>query len=299
MLRLSPIRTFSLIVVSGLLSGCGMFPFMGPGAQDAELAHSLGDIMGSADESLSRSTLALRRPPLGLPESLWAQASQWLIPLAEAAGANCYQQALSACSSNERSLTYESCKLGPLVLLGKVTFKFAGGSSCALSVDDDFVRRIPDYTVTGRQGGVLGVTVFDAATAGQKIVRKSASTYSYSITGLRRYFDDPAQERLVDLSFRTTSDMQITGSTRATRRMTGGTLEITNNIDGSVISLSPNALRWSSTCSCPTSGSWVGQIVDAENMTTDFVVTLESCGSAEVKRGDETSSVSLERCVVL
>ncbi len=277
-----------------LLSSCGLAGNTDPAS--SEWAHALGDIMGSADEALARSPLAFQAPPLPWSERLWAWTSEWILPVAVATG-NCYSESLGSCLSGERKVTYSRCTLGPWTLSGEVAFRYSGGSLCSVRAVGDFVRRIPDFSVEGRSGATLNVSVLDENTGGQRLERTGASSFSYAVEGLRRSIDEPTGQRSLDLTFSTSEDMQITGLTRANRTLTGGTLQITDNTSSEVVSVSPNALRWNGTCSCPVSGSWVGQRRDAGGVTEDFVVRMESCGNAEVTLGSQTSTVIIERCV--
>jgi hypothetical protein len=263
----------------GLVAACG-----GEGASvgttNNEIAHALGDLMGAADESLSRSIVVS-----GAVSAL--------------AGGSCYSASYSDCSSNERTLTYDQCVFGPLTLSGEVKFVFSSGSSCTINSNTDFIRRVPNFELVGRSGGKVGVVTYNPTSSGQTVTKTGTSSYSYQVSGVRRYFENSSGTRTVDIAVSTTSAIQISGTTRATRQMTGGTLLVTDNLDGSTVSLTPDSLRWTARCSCPTSGSWIGQKTDASGVVQDFGITLSGCGKAEVTVGADVASITLERCIAL
>jgi len=269
-------RTPILFFLAISLWGCGEAGG-GLGETNMELAHVLGDAMGSVDETLSRSMLTV-------------------VPMA---GGGCYQATYSSCTDDERNVTYDACSLGSLTLSGEVSFVFTNGSGCSLSVNGESVRRVPDFEIQGRSGGKVGVVTFNPTSSGQTITRVASGSYTYSVSGLRRYFENSNGERVTDLTVRTTEDIEVTGTTRATRQMLGGTLEVLNNLDDSKLLISPDALQWTSTCTCATSGSWVGQVVDSEGGTSDFVVKILGCGSAQITTPETTSTLTLERCSTL
>lgn len=262
-----------------LLTACGgELPSIG--GANTEIVHAVGDLMGAADESLSQSTLTS-------------------IAVSAFASSSCYSTSFSPCSSNQRTLTYSQCTFGSLTLSGEVQFVFAGGSNCSVDSSSEFVRRVPDFEIVGRSGGTVGVVTLNPSSGGQTITNTGSSTYSYQVSGIRRYFEDSNSTRTVDISVNTTTAIQISGSTRATRQMSGGTLVVSDNLDGSSVSMSPNALRWTSRCSCATSGSWIGQKTDATGLVQDFVVELTGCGTANVTVGVDEASIKLERCIGL
>jgi hypothetical protein len=78
--------------------------------------------------------------------------------------------------------------------------------------------------------------------------------------------------------------------------MNGGELEITHNIAGYTTVLQPVNLTWSSTCNCPVSGSWNGQ-VKKDGTQKDFMITLTGCGTATVAVDGGSSDISFDRCV--
>jgi hypothetical protein len=263
----------------GLVAACG-----GEGASvgttNNEIAHALGDLMGAADESLSRSTVTSSA-------------------VSALAGGSCYSASYSACTSNERTVTYDQCVFGPLTLSGEVKFVFSSGSSCTINNNSDSIRRVPNFELVGRSGGKVGVVTYSPTTAGQTVTKTGTSSYTYQVSGIRRYFENASGTRTVDIAVSTTSALQISGTTRATRQMTSGTLLVTDNLDGSSVSLTPDSLRWTAGCSCATSGSWIGQKTDASGVVQDFVLTLSGCGKAEVTVGVDVASLTLERCVAL
>jgi hypothetical protein len=255
------------------LSACGG---LAGESGDSELAHTIGDVMSGADEGFNGAGAALLS--------------------ANAVASTCASVSPTACSGSQRTLTYSGCTVGPLSLTGTVTFYFSGASACSLGSNTDFVRRVPDFSISGRSGGTLRVGVNNTSSGGQTITRVSASTYTYEVSGLRRIFVDASNNVIANFGVSTTTAITISGATRATRRMMGGTLKITNNLDNSVISLSPDSLKWNSSCNCPVSGSWVGQRVDSSNLTSDVEMEITGCGAATLTVGAESSSVSLERC---
>jgi hypothetical protein len=51
-------------------------------------------------------------------------------------------------------------------------------------------------------------------------------------------------------------------------------------------------VSWTSSCNCPSSGSWSGSCSDGNS----FSISITGCGSANLTLGEESSSVLFDRC---
>ncbi|MEO5667773.1 MAG: hypothetical protein ABIR96_06935 [Bdellovibrionota bacterium] len=275
MMRKNNSLRFLGLAFFAVLAGCGA---IGESAStsSSEVANALGDTMGAVDESLSRAT----------------------VNVGPMSGGSCYSASFTTCASNARTLTYDGCSLGNLVLTGEVKYQYSVGASCRIDHNSDSVRRIPDFVIAGREGSA-GVGSVSAVTSGQTITRVSNGVYTYAVSGIRRYLDNSVGTRIADFTVNTTSNIQITGSSRSSREMSGGSIQIASNLENESIVLSPDSLRWTASCSCPISGSWIGQKTDTEGVTSDFVVEITGCGTANLEQSGTTKSISLERCFVL
>jgi hypothetical protein len=280
-----------LVVALGLETACG------GSSNQGEMSQSVGDTMASFDETGQGAGFAhLDRPVLNnggrafLKKSAISEAMSWLMPQAYAAG--CWSERFSTCSGGQRTRTFNGCTLGPDTLAGTATLNFTD-SSCAMSASGDAVTRTADLTLTGPGGGTLQVT---SPSGGQRVTA-TATGWAYNVLGMERVATSPSGTKLFDISTQTTSDIGVTGTSRANRVMNGGTLQVMHNLLKYTVNLTPNNVTWNGTCNCAVSGSWTGSASGSIN--GDFNVELTGCGTANVTAPGYTASVSFDRCTTL
>jgi hypothetical protein len=262
-----------------------------------EVGQQIGDIMASIDESGGSSGGTLGQLDNGsartfarlAPSELrgdWVDA--YLLPRAYAA--TCLTgSSFSGCSSGVITRTFNSCTIGTATFSGSVTLTFSS-AACTMNSVNDTVTRVPAFTVTGRRGATL--TVSKTGSIGQRVTRTSASALSFSNDGIRRVFTDASGSATFDFTTQTTSAIGISGTSRADRVLSGGTLRVTNNLTGTTCDFSPTNVSWSSTCNCATSGSWSGSCSDGKTGK----LTITGCGTATLVIGEESQAVTFDRC---
>ena len=98
----------------------------------------------------------------------------------------------------------------------------------------------------------------------------------------------------MDFTTTVTQPITITGEMRSGRVMTGGSLQVKNNITSVTCSYSPTNVTWApgTTCNCPTQGTWQGTCSD--NKTSTLVLT--GCGTGNYTEGTQTDPVTFDRC---
>lgn len=286
------VQTTLLLLCPALcLLGCG-----GGLSSEADVANATGDAMANLDEASIGSSLASRELPLMqlpsfLKPDLKHQVLDALFPSAYAA--SCWIAPFSACANGVESRTFSSCNIGPYSLDGTVSLTFSD-TTCAMDAAQDSVTRMGNFTVTGFAGGSL---VVSSPGGGQELIDNGGGSFSYSVPGMERVATAPDGKELFDISSDTSSPIGVSGLTRATRVVNGGTLVITHNILKYTASLTPENLTWASTCNCPVAGTWTGSL--SGSRTGSYSLELTGCGTAELTVGTASESVELDRCGAL
>jgi hypothetical protein len=220
------------------------------------------------------------------------RAFDLLIATAHAHGESCPTgaAAFTSCVNGIRVRDFHSCSAGGLTLSGNVTLSFSN-SACSLIDVGSSVTRTPDFVFTGRRG----TFTVSAENGGQRVTRTGAAAFTYEVLGVDRTLKNLDGKVLADVSSKTLEAIGVSGTTRADRILDGGTLELTNNLKGYAVTLSPSAVAWSSACACPTSGRFTGTVT-GNNKAKDFTVEFLACGTAKVTVDDDTAEVELDRC---
>lgn len=271
-----------------------------------EVGQQVGEAMAAIDESGGNSdgSVSLLEPAGNFKafarlsgETSKKTAFEVLVPQAQAAA--CSTIAFGSCGAtqaNSKIKDFSSCTLGiGATITGSIKLVFAGSgaSSCQMPVPSDSATRTPNFTITGARGATFQVSVPSGGT-GQTLTRTgTGTTFSFNNTGIRRAFTTASGATLLDVTTKTTSAISISGTSRANRSLTGGTLQVTNNLNGQVCTITPSSVTWISGCNCPTSGSWTGSCTSGETLTVAFNST---CGSSTVTLGSEVKTVTLDRC---
>lgn len=273
-----------------------------------ETAQQIGDVMASVDETGgSTGSIAsmkdterlqnsvrqsfIRFAPNDINENMIAKL---FLPQANAAG--CGTASFAPCSSNVIIRSFNGCTVGSAVFSGDVTLTWAGGlGSCSMGTTPGAtITRVPNFTVTGRRSASLAVTKTGAF--GQRIELVTAagtnSVVKFTNDGINRVFSI-GSTILFNQTTATSGDITVTGTSRSSRVMSGGSLNVTNNLNAVVCNYVPTNVTWAGgTCNCPTSGSWSGSCSDGK--TTTLVIT--GCGTANYTEGSDTEAVTFDRC---
>lgn len=290
----------SLLILS---SGCKKNAEDTAAADVQETAQQVGDVMASVDESGGNSGSIASFDGRSVENTFERFApgtydhksvASLIVPEAQAAACTATNN-FSSCSSNVITRTFGGCTVGSATFNGTVTLTWGGASTgCVMSAANDHVTRVPNFTVTGRRSATLTVT--KTGTIGQRVTWTSGSggsrVMSFTNDGINRRFS-LSGTTLFDQTTSVTSAITVTGTSRTSRVMSGGTLQVVNNLTSVTCSFSPTNVTWAGgTCNCPTSGSWSGTCTDGKSVTLD----INGCGTANYTEGSTTTSVSFDRC---
>ena len=146
-------------------------------------------------------------------------------------------------------------------------------------------------TLTATNTGTYGSTLTWASGSG------TTRVMNYTSDGINRTLRYNGTT-LMDVDTRTTSAITVTGSARASRVLSGGSLEIINNTTSESCNFQPSGVTWSATnCNCANSGSWTGT---CSSLGT-FQMTITGCGLATIyytqSGTSKNQTISLDRCV--
>ncbi len=276
-----------------------------------ESAQQVGDVVASIDESGGTTTGSftqmndVRSAQKAFArlsgESHSTSVASLILP--ESYAAACNTVAFGTCGatgSGKLVRNFASCTTGGGgTISGDVTLTFVGSvtatNTCRLAVDNDYVDRVPNFTISGLRGATFSVS---ATGSGQRLTRNASNTFTFTNSGIRRTFSTANLGTLLDVTTSTSGAVTVTGSARNGRTMTasaGNGIVVTNNLTSESCTLTPSGVAWTSGCNCPTTGSFSGTCTGAG---TTFSVTFGStCGSVTVaKTGEETETITLDRC---
>jgi len=298
-------NVLSTIFFFFLLSGCT--PILDNATTSSstieDTAQQVGDVMASIDEvGDSSGNLASYQKDFDrmyaqyIPSNKYEKIFDYLSP--NLVAASCNTGTFSSCTGgNTITRTFSGCSVGSATFNGTVTLLWGGASSnCSMGSQGDTITRTPNFTMTGRRNATLYVTKPPSST-GQVLTWISGSasatrTYSYANGGINRKFVLNSTS-LFDQTTSTTTPLTITSSLRLNRVLNGGTLRVVNNLTSNVCTFSPNNVTWtSSTCNCPTQGSWTGSCTSTGSITLE----ITGCGSAKYTEGNDTTTVTFDRC---
>lgn len=298
--------TILFLMTSMLFFGCKKADVAAT-ADIQETAQQVGDVMASIDESggSSGSIASMkdiqkmqnsvknsfdRFAPNELNENMVAK-----LFLPEANATSCAGAGFATCSGRSIVRSFAGCTVGSAVFSGDVTLTWSiAGTNCSMGATAGArIERIPNFTVTGRRGATLAVS--KTGTFGQRIemvTPGATSVVKFSNDGINRTFT-AASTVLFNQTTATSGDITVTGTSRASRVMSGGSLNVTNNLTSVVCNYVPTNVTWAGgTCNCPTSGSWAGTCSDGKTTTLD----ITGCGTANYSEGSVTEAVTFDRC---
>jgi hypothetical protein len=174
-------------------------------------------------------------------------------------------------------------------LNGTVTLTWSD-PSCVLVAAGDSVTRTGDFTISDYQGGALSIT---SPGGGQELTYNGTS-YSYAVPGMERVATTASGVKLFDISTSTTTPLGVSGVSRATRVVNGGTLVVVHNILQYNVALTPDNLAWSADCNCPVSGSLNGVL--GGSASGSYTIALTGCGTATLTVNGRGENIELDRC---
>lgn len=306
-----------LILSSLLLVSCGKKEDDGSSYvvdSVSEMAQLVGDSMVSVDESggstsgtltefdisaHQKTYVRLNKSEKLSPSSLVSQIADQKISnlfFSKAdAGTACNTVAFSACTTNQRVRTFSDCTVvndtGTVNGTISLAYSGTGAASCTMPLNNDAVVRVPNFTITGLRGATYAVS---AVSSGQQVKRTGANNLTFSSTGIRRKFTTGGGTILLDVTTSTSAPIGITGDARNTRTISGGgNLIVTDNLTFNTCTLAPFSVGWTSSCNCPTSGTWSGVCGDTKTLSVAFT---NICGTAQVTHGSDVKLVVMDRC---
>ncbi|MBI5493694.1 MAG: hypothetical protein HY904_01630 [Deltaproteobacteria bacterium] len=282
-----------LMVGTVALVGCGRGKLDQALEDTEEVAQALGDMMASADESSGENGGTFAFYKAGgvrrMMDTPLDRLQDAILPSAHAAA--CWgADTFGTCSNSTITRTFGGCTVGLASLTGTVTLTWTGGN-CRLETVGESVTRVPNFTITGRRDATLTVSG-----AGQQLTRTGADAYTYHVSGVSRVLRTAAGATLADVDTRTTADVTVTGTSRASRVMNGGTFEVRHNVAKYTTTLSPANLTWTASCNCATSGSLTGTVTPDDGDAVDVTVTVTGCGTATITADDKSKEVTFDRC---
>jgi hypothetical protein len=294
-IRRGSYRVMCAFVVATLaIAGC---PKRDGDDESGQIGAAVGEAMASLDEAVAggtttamRSRVPMLRTPMELRGPLWRRALDSVVSSAYAA--SCWGSTFTACDNGVRTMDFAACTIGPSTLDGTVTLSFTRTAACVLLTDGDAVTRTADFTLTGPYGGTLTVT----SPGGGQTVTRTAAGFNYTVGGMQRVLRGPSGRELFNVSTRTTAPIVVTGSTRTDLVIASGSLEINHNLANYTVTLTAQNLTWTPTCNCASSGTLTGTVAGGRFDGKSASVTITGCGEADVTLGDETESVTLDRC---
>jgi hypothetical protein len=247
--------------------------------------------MASLDETatgskLSRLELPIHALPASLTPGFGRRLREALFP--SAYGDSCWLDGFSVCTAGVETRTLSNCNIGPLSLNGTVTLTWSD-PSCVLVAAGDSVTRTGEFTVSDDQGAELAIT----SPGGGQQLTDNGTGYSYKVLGMERVAT-AGGATLFDISTSTSADLGVSGVSRATRVVNGGTLVIEHNLLHYGVALTPDALAWSADCNCAVSGSLSGTL--SGNASGSYTLEMTGCGTAKLTVDGKSDNIVLDRC---
>ncbi len=227
------------------------------------------------------------RSPDSLTPGFGRQLREALFP--KAYGDSCWLEGFSTCAAGVETRTLSSCNIGPLSLNGSVTLTWSD-PSCVLVAAGDSVTRTGDFTISDYQGAMLSIT----SPGGGQQLSVNGTGYAYKVLGMKRVATTAGGVTLFDISTSTTADIGVSGVSRATRVVNGGTLVVEHNILHYGVALTPDELAWTADCNCPVSGSLSGTL--SGNASGSYTLEMTGCGTAKLTVDGKSDSIVLDRC---
>lgn len=261
-----------------------------------QISQQVGDLMASIDEAGTSSGVIAFNEFDGAQKSLQKIAGlpdksyKLSLFMPEASAASCFGAGFSSCTSNEILRTYGNCSVGNYSFSGTVRYTWGTSTNCVMNGNGSTIKRNPNFTISHSTGA--SISVIKTGTNGQMLTRTSAGIFDLSNDGIRRNVVKDGIT-VYDMTTTITSPITVTGASRSSRTITGGTLHLASGITSVTCDLQPTGVAWvGTTCTCPTQGYWQGTCSD----TGSFRVTITSCGQGTVSVSGTTRDITFDRC---
>lgn len=251
------------------------------------MIQQIGESMVSLDESSGNSSGTMMvNNPMAIVRTSILEAS-------------CNGASFGACGATASATAvknFNGCTIvgGLVSVSGSVSLTFAGSgaNACTMPLVGDSVSRVPAFTAS--LPGGAGSFAMTALSTGQTLTRTASSTFAFSDSGIRRVYTAGNGSVVADMTTSTTSDISISGTTRTDRVVNGGSIQITDNLNSQSCTVTPNNVAWTSTsCNCPTSGTWTGSCTTNESIAVEYTST---CGRVNSTIGSTSKTLTIDRC---
>jgi len=206
------------------------------------------------------------------------------------------------CNSGSRFIVYSNCPLpGGINYTGTVNLVYSNVSCLLDNIGNTVTRKI-----TMNRTGFLNSTI-STSTNPHKDYRgidlgegtrytRTASGFLMDIFGVQKTRTTQTNDKVYDISIRTKSAMEMTGSLNGARTLNGGEVEVIHNLAKYVATFSPSGLQYNSTTCChPTSGTldveYTGELTGTAKITF-----TDQCGIVEVERNNATVNLQIHGC---
>ena len=164
---------------------------------------------------------------------------------------------------------------------------------------NETITRVPNFTAQGRRDASLVVS--KTGSIGQRLTwvsgSGSAKVFNFASDGINRKFTNSSNVSTFDFTSSTFGNIQITGTNRSGRVMTGGILRVRDNINNVTCDYVPTNVTWAvPACNCPSQGSWSATCTRADSSTYSTSLVINGCGIGLYTEGSSTNDVKFDRC---
>lgn len=199
-----------------------------------------------------------------------------------------------ACTSGVIIRNFNECTTLGTIFTGNVKLSWSGQVLCLLFEINEFIKRDPDFIITGRLGATIKVKKISLDD--QKLTWISGEgedkVFRFESDGINRSYKALDNSIMFDQTTSVVSPITVTGTNRFNRKMSGGILRVRNNLTGDSCDYTPTDVLWTPNCNCPTSGSWTGTCSNSNK--SNLMIT--GCGTATFTDGSFRENVILDRC---
>jgi hypothetical protein len=288
-----------LLAITGLISACGKktktddeVNALSVDPVEATVESGITIVSAMADDQSGSSYAFQTKPSKSIWEVLLGQ---------KAYAAACARAFFSSCDSGIKSAIYNACEISGTAysITGQVSLTYSN-ASCALANDGDYVNRTFDLDISGPRGGVVSHSSANASDyrgtsyGGGGQLTKTSSGWEIDVLG-RHSAMTFRNRNLYNVSVRTLSPINITGSlSRTARVVSGGQLEVNHNLAEFTAVFTPTDLAWNGSCCHPVSGSIA--VNYSGSKTGSATVTFNGCGSASIDEDGQQRTIEFSYC---
>lgn len=194
-----------------------------------------------------------------------------------------------------------NCDNGVYLWSGNVQLSFANGASCSLTGSGDSFNRLVNFTRTGPRGTLQTTSsnrvAWDGSTIGGGIgitQTDAMGSIEVDILGQHKILTRTGGRTVFDVSFSTSSPLQMNQLARSGRVISSGTMVIHHNRAEFTAEHTISSLSYSSGCCYPTSGSVSSTFSGRINGTGS--ISFNGCGSFVATLNGQSKSFSLANC---